>query len=230
MMASLIMLCASHIDGEERLLRFRKMLKSVAGQVVHVPLFISVSTIDNAFKNDILLLAKKYIEFVFFVQDDKLSQFQHYNFLAQAALSYNPETTWCMFTDDDDVSYCTRTAVFLHHIANSSNNICVVKDTAVRTQYEIEGTISDKGYDTSHEYITHACRLLVLQEFCKRASNEILTQVGCDMIFNVWLMMQRINTFHNSHSLYEYTIRPDANTCRFQAYSERNMVNLDWLL
>jgi hypothetical protein len=235
-MASLIMLCASHIDSEARMSRFRIMLKSIVHQVVNVPLFISVSTNNETFKNELLVIAKEHTEFVFFIQDCRLSQFQHYAFLAQAALSHNPETTWCIFTDDDDVSHCTRSCVFLDHIVNSPDNISVVRDTAVRTQYETKGKISGKSYHTSSEYITYACKLRVLQDYCQRASDAILSLVGCDMMFAVYMGMQPINTFHNSHWLYEYTVRREEKTGRFQAHSEynelkqNNVINLDWLL
>lgn len=215
-MTSLIVLCASHIDSEKRLSRFRIMLKSISDQVAKVTLFVSVSTIDDKFENDLLVIAKEHKEFVFFIHDYRLTQFQHYAFLAQAALSYNPETTWCIFTDDDDVSHCTRSCVFIDHIANLPQNILVVQDIAVHTQYEANGKISGRSYDTSPEYITYACRLRVLQEFCQRASNTILSLVGCDMMFAVYMGMQPINTFHNSHWLYEYTVRPQENTGRFQ--------------
>lgn len=230
------MLCASHIDGRERMSRFRIMLKSIIDQVVKVPFFISVSTINDKIKNELLVIAKELKEFVFFIQDDKLTQFQHYAFLAQAALSYNPETTWCIFTDDDDVSHCTRNSVFLDYIVNSPGDVLVVQDTAVYTQYETAGTICWNSYDKSSEYITYACKLRVLQDFCKRASPKILGLVGCDMMFNVWMSMQPMMTFHHSHWLYKYTVRPELNTGRFQARSEynelkqNNMTNLDWLL
>lgn len=221
-MASLIVLCASHIDSKKRMSLFRNMLKSMAEQTVNVPFFISISIVDDEkLKGDVQQVTKEYPEFAFFIQDEKLTQFQHYAFLADA-LSHDPSSTWCIFTDDDDICHYTRNDVFLKHIMMVSDVTQVVRDIAVHTEYEKNGKIMGQCYHTSNEYIVHACRFQVLQEFCKYARDEYkcITLIGCDMWFTAWMQQEQTVTFKNHQWLYKYTIRPQANTSRFKARIE----------
>jgi len=212
-MSSLIVLCASHINGEKRLSNFQKMLKSIAGQKVKVPLFVSISAISDEIRIEIEKITKMYPSFTFFIQDKKLTQFEHYTFLANTALSYDPELTWCIFTDDDDISHSSRSKVFLEHIDSITDNTDVVTDTTVYTKYtDVNNVVFSEFFKPiKTEYIIHACKLCCLQEFCKKASSKILAMAGCDMIFSVWLTSGKTKTFHNKTWLYEYTIRPGAN-------------------
>lgn len=228
-MASLIVLCASHLSGKRRLSMFRRMLKSIAEQRLQVPLFVSVSTANNVLTNEALNITKEYPTFTFFIQDNCLTQFEHYSFLSKA-LSYDPNKTWCIFTDDDDISNVNRTEVFMKHINNVKDGINIVRDTAVWTKYTnhlIEKGIDDETDDVivddfmrpTNEYIVNACKLCILQDFCRKASKTtLLTITGCDMIFGAWITTKDSITFHNTTWLYEYTIRPKTN--RFIAASE----------
>lgn len=218
-MASLICLCASHINGVKRLSNFRKMLKSMANQEAQVPLFVSVSTINDKVKHEVQSIAKEYPSFTFFIQDNKMTQFQHYAFLANVALSFDPKNTWCIFTDDDDVSHPSRAKVFLEHINSVTDDTNVVIDTAVYTKYanmfnqesddDIDDVIVSEFFKpTISEYVIHACELSVLQEFCRKAPPPILAMTGCDIVFTSWLGTGKKKTFHNDTWLYEYTIRP----------------------
>lgn len=234
-MASLIALCASHINGRKRLSMFRNMLKSIDCQHFQAPLFVSVSTENDTMKNELLRIAKEYPNFAFFIQDEKFTQFQHYAFLAQA-LSYDPQKTWCMFTDDDDISNVNRTEVFMKHINSVADDIIeVVRDTAVRTRYTdhlTEKDVNDESDDVivqdfvkaTNEYIVNACKLYVIQEFCRKAAKStLLTMTGCDMIFGAWITTSRkTKTFHHDTWLYEYTIRP--KTSRYIASGEGTLL------
>lgn len=202
---------------------FQQMLKSIACQHYQVPLFVSVSTANEALSNEVLDIAMNYPNFTFFIQDNTLSQFEHYAFLAEA-LSYDPNKTWCIFTDDDDISNTNRTEVFMKHINSVNNDIDIVRDTAVWTKYT--NHLEEKGKDDetddvivyhlntpTNEYIVNACKLSILQKFCNKASKStILQMTGCDMIFGAWITTsQKSVTFHNNSWLYEYTIRPKTN-------------------
>lgn len=214
---------------------FRKMLKSIDNQQLQVPLFVSVSIANVALNNEILDIAKQYPNFTFFIQDKCFTQFEHYAFLAKA-LSYDSYKTWCLFTDDDDISNVNRTKVFMKHINTVKDNIDIVRDTSVRTKYtnhlETKG-VDDESDDAivqdfiqpANEYIVNACKLAILQEFCRKASKStLLTMTGCDMIFGAWITTTKQNsaTFHSDNWLYEYTIRP--NTNRSIASSEGSLL------
>lgn len=228
-MASLIMLCGSHLNGYKRLSLFRKMLRSISNQHFQVPLFVSVSVVNKDLENEVLKITKEYPNFTFFIQDKQFTQFEHYAFLAEA-LSYDPNKTWCVFTDDDDISNVNRTEVFMKHINSVTDDIDVVRDTAVWTKYACPFTIKDVNdesddvitYDfikPTNEYVVNACRLHVFQEFCRKASTlNLLTRTGCDMIFASWIPQKKSKTFHNDSWLYEYTIRP--KTSRYVASNE----------
>ena len=232
-MASLIMLCGSHLNGYGRLTLFRKMLNSIDNQQFQVPLFVSVSVMNQELETEVLRIAKEYPNFTFFIQDIQFTQFEHYAFLAEA-LSYDPTTTWCMFTDDDDISNFNRTEVFMDHIKSVTDDIEVVRDTSVRTKYtnhletkcvddESDDAIIQDFIKPTNEYIVNACKLAILQEFCRKASKStILTMTGCDMIFQVWVLWNKTKTFHSDNWLYEYTIRP--NTSRSIASTEASLL------
>lgn len=235
-MSSLICLCASHITGAKRLSNFRKMLKSIVSQKVQVPLFVSVSTSNDYLQQEVKSIAEEHPHFTFFIQDNKLTQFEHYAFLANAALSYDPQQTWCIFTDDDDVSHPSRTKVFLEHISSITDDTEVVVDTAVYTKYanvfnqedddDVDDVIVSEFFKPiTTEYVIHACKLCVLQEFCNKASAPILAMAACDIVFTTWLSQGKTKNFHNKTWLYEYTIRP--GTSRSIAFKE-NLLNVDF--
>lgn len=236
-MASLIALCASHINGTKRLSDFQRMLQSMINQHFQVPLFVSISAATDELKDEVLNIAKDNPNFTFFIQDNKLSQFEHYAFLAQA-LSYDPQTTWCIFTDDDDISNVNRTQVFMKHINKVTCDVGVVRDSAVWTKYTSPFHNKDDNdnyndvivvdlFKPTSEYVVNACRLCILQAFCSRASlphSTIVTMAGCDMVFAAWIQGFKTRTFYNKTWLYEYTIRPGANR---SIASKENLKSLD---
>lgn len=170
-MPSLILLCASHIDGKKRLSNFRKMLYSITCQQLHVPCFVSISTINDELTNEVKRIQNENPCFTFFIQDKKLTQFQHYTFLANA-LSCDSKDTWCIFTDDDDISHSIRTKVFWEHINSVIDDTDAVCDTAVLTKYanmfsdkndnDLEDVIIREFFKPiTTEYVIYACKLCV---------------------------------------------------------------------
>ena len=208
------------MDSDERLSRFRKMLRSMKEQHLQVPLFISIS-MDPPFENSIQDIVEKYSMFTFFIQNDKRSQFEHYSFLAETISSYDIENTWCIFTDDDDFSHPSRTSVFNDHLHNVDQcNIDVVYDTCVLTQFEdLNGTITSVRSSKSLEYVTIACKLRVLRDFLSKAKGN-LCKAGCDMVFSAYTSCKTsYQSFHSDQWLYEYTVRPGCN--RSKAYGDK---------
>lgn len=213
-MPQVVILCGSHINNFERLHNFQMMLDSVKAQYLKIPLFVSLSTIDEL-KTSVMNLISQYPKFTFYTHLHKYSQFEHYAFLAKSlGQSQNVDDIWCMFSDDDDISHPSRSLRYYNHIMyifNTKNTqIDVVANTSVSVKYLYSHKTPDEAitfYGKSSEYIINACKLKILQEFCQKAGIPLLSHTGCDLAFAKWLKQKTRKEFHCRQWLYEYTLR-----------------------
>lgn len=230
-MPGLIILCASHVNNNARLQRLTCMLDSIKTQNHPVPLFISISVENEKLSESIMELIPKYPDFTFYMQEQKHSQFEHYALLVKSLLaeSRDVQETWCIFTDDDDISHPTRTTEFCKHIMSVREaHMGIVMDTSVLTKWCYNGFDSPSVKHKSNEYITIACRLQMLQEFFRMATPKVLSNASCDLVFNVWCSQWKQRCFHSKQWLYEYTVRDGGNreTC-WEAYAKGNCLSTE---
>ena len=169
----LIAMCASHIDGPDRLRALHHMLESVSKQTQPIDLFLSIS---GPSKHDIDALKQEFGGWlhVAWRGSERLAQFQHYCLLCDE-ITHDPDNCWCMFTDDDDEWHERR----VEHYA-----------TAVRVIPEVDAMVcvggrvmNDRPFFEPIEYFEFASKLGAFQRFCHDVHPDTLALRGCDLVW-----------------------------------------------
>jgi hypothetical protein len=115
---ALVALCASHIDGLERLRCFRAMLASWSKQSFPVHLYVCMScepAMQAVVARVIEQSETEYPMLQFCTHEGRLAQFEHYKCLTQVFSRKDelPEDLYVIFTDDDDLWHPHRAASYL---------------------------------------------------------------------------------------------------------------------
>lgn len=239
---NLIALCASHINCKERLHSIQVMINSLLDQIEPINIFISISC-EAEFKNDVENIVNLYeskhdiLKFQFHSQ--KQSQFEHYKSLCDTY--FNEKDTWCLFCDDDDFCHPQRNSFYKTEINKICNSMLYqsiyftcselqhydVNDQgkdynileSIDSQYNLskitslldknEAKITDGGQD----YFMFCCRCSVLDFFFKAIDNDIIKDLGCDLVFRNLLrclpckiIQKNIDIiYNNNYWLYAHT-------------------------
>ena len=186
----MICCCASHMDSDKRLNRFKLMLESWNTQTVVsvIPLWISMSFETKKLEQEVDKLIAEYAKvspLVLFKSTSKKSQFQHYAFLIEKIKSHRKFKStldagfWIMFTDDDDTWEKDRVWRYALKIAVIDVNY---KGMFVRA---IGNTTDSKSTEGKHlgdfEYVNFVIPFQNLQCFLQRSSPELLKSSLADL-------------------------------------------------
>jgi len=178
----IITLIASHIDCKKRLQYFVKLLGSINNQIDYfdtINVKISLSHDTDISQDEILFLIKNINKnnFQVYFQNNKMSQFEHYNFLINELVNYDENNVWILFSDDDDEWSENRLAAY-HHMINS---IVDDYDKTTCICYTNEKNKSTSTYIGS--YTDYCVKLKYARIFFGHASNNQLQHKFCDCYF-----------------------------------------------
>lgn len=194
-MLSCVVLCASHVDSPERAQLLKRCVRSLTEQTHRIPIHVSVSGVDSIDLEG----ANVYVR-----GQKKLSQFEHYDFLAGKIR--NPDATFCLFTDDDDYSHPERCRFYAS-----------CEDRGQISMLALDGTmmLSSQKIIDGREYFMFCVRASYLQNYCKALKNHgVLKSSVCDVLFGSLLM----HSEHRSRSVkpcdWIYAYNDDPNKIR----------------
>ena len=197
-MVFLVTLCASHINEAKRLSSLKSAVKSHSNQTLSTPLFISIS-FEDAFEKlvDDLIESLTTISIKFFKQKGRLSQFQHYKYLAEQFDTIVTNRLWCLFMDDDDYLNCKRNSLFASLLpsVNKRNETSLLIMPVMMTSWD--GDIDQKQLEKwlkmginsttvvpTTEYVCYSVQLSLLKRFCEfLARHKKIGYNQCDVAF-----------------------------------------------
>ncbi len=183
---NIIILCAAHINNQERANVFYRMLNSQMDQTHLCHVYVSVSGLpvkyDDTFK------MQSYVK-IYHQPEPKLSQFAHYHRLINTLYDSGiiKPNTYILFTDDDDGMDFNRNRIYYNYLckyntANSKIDVLHLKDSIIRC---------DTGYDVldynlarfDSEYIAWCVSGIVARLLINLLSPNTLLEYTCDIMF-----------------------------------------------
>ena len=201
----LISLCASYIDTNNRLISLNHMLASIDHQTLQIKLLLSICCTE-ATKDDCIKQINEWTNdykwlTVYNHDTSRMSQFEHYAFLQQ----YISTSTWCLFTDDDDVWHPDR-ALSYHLAIDQSLHTSATHDIIVC----IGGRMCvDKVQIEPQEYFEFGVKGNSFKTFFGLLPKTYLSFRGCDLIFRNYLRCFPCITFSTDRPwLYKHLVDP----------------------
>lgn len=197
-MSSIVTLCASHINGKQRLDHINNMIKSSVAQTIIAPLYISISCIGfwkqeldkiiNQYKNN------NYVKI--FYQKEARTQFEHYKYLSDQIDDILGNHVWCLFVDDDDYLHPMRNASYLKQIINAktddicvqNGSLCVSSWKDLHINRKMLNSYLPTGKNStfvlsSNEYVTYGVRLIAFKKFCRLLQTwDKIKTFQCDVV------------------------------------------------
>lgn len=179
----LITLIASHIDTKRRLHCLVKLVKNINDQIDYFDEFdvrISLSHNKKITLDEIkfLLSSVNTKGFTIHYQKEKLSQFEHYNFLIK---TIDSDDTWVLFSDDDDEWAENRFAAYHYMINNIKEN---GQDAYDKTTSICYTNMKDKTATTYiGSYVDYCVPIKYLKIFFEHATPTQLAHKFCDCYF-----------------------------------------------
>ena len=206
---ALVGMCASHIAsgtaGEMRLHCLKQMITSVANQSTRLPFYLSISTdesVSDTVRGEIESLVESDAMIHVTWAPSRASQFNHFERLALRLKEegHDPDETWLLFSDNDDLWHPDRSQAYRDVIASSSDparssrrlaavcfDICAGntrlgedKDFASAADVS-ESLLSQGAYlygdgpqSLTHEYYEYAVPLAVLLQFVDSSGQMLL--------------------------------------------------------
>jgi hypothetical protein len=197
----MIVLCASYLSSLIKVKWMNEMIESWKSQSHHVPLYISISIDENikTIVNHYLEDKWKVEDLIFYVSEEKLTQFQHYQKLSNILLEKHGRNTWIMFTDDDDIWEKDRILYYKTLIDNlkkleKENSVshiqiptfCVNFKDNFDSNYTIRNLEHIEAADFTHQHLDYwqfSCQLKYLIKFIEQASPVLLADGYCNIYF-----------------------------------------------
>lgn len=205
----MIALCASHIDSDERRDFLVRMLQSVARQTLPIKMHLSISSSLEDFPRWSESLCAFSTWLHVHTRESKMTQFQHYRALRDELVDEEQTTTWCLFTDDDDVWDPWRVEEY-SKVAESTA-LSVVACTNGR---RFNGSVCT--YIGCVEYFEYAARFELLDTFFKKldADGQVINKADsllcCDLIWRNFLRRQPMVHFTTRRPwLYDQVVPED---------------------
>ena len=232
-------LCASHIDSEERLMALCRSLDSVinARNPSEDTILMSISCVPNLQKHlESFVEQYKKDQIYILQQKEQLSQFQHYTELQKHLAKMPP--SWCMFFDDDDYSHPTRFDMYRKHMQNKPDICSIYMAHAQKSichpsawrmtleKLDEMGDISDGG----QEYYMFAVTTDTLHYFCSNVGSDILAIPECDLLFRNYIrclpcLLAYLNDCNTWLYAYTKTVTPVFKSIRVE-YLTRTWRNI----
>lgn len=177
---------ASHIDSIERFLCFKELWQSIKSQLKY-PSFILISVSNSPELEQDLNEFLQNLRSCFnikIVRSKKQSQFQHYKQLLPE-LRKLPDTTWIIFSDDDDIWHKRR-------IMSYSKTLDLPPSTSPGfIQSYLHGKMEDgeiKCVTSNYvNYVDFLCRIKDVITFLERCSENVLSNRFCDVFFRRYI-------------------------------------------
>jgi hypothetical protein len=192
----IVTFCASHISNANRLKFLGNTIESILAQNYKVCFYLSISWEIEGVRESLEKYANNTYVKIFYHANQKLSQFEHYDYLYQQIDPFFRNRTWVMFTDDDDFSpplrakwYSIYIKTFSTQKANSivSPYLLTYFDPAMPNLNNCLEAL-DKGKArviSSVEYVLYCVRLQVLGKFLGiMKKHRMLKTPLCDTVFS----------------------------------------------
>lgn len=200
----IIPLIASHLDSKDRLNYFIKLIDIIKNQIDYfekIDLHVSLSY-EPIISEKILVTLLSIINqhnFIFTIQEKKMSQFMHYKYLISNCKDMDDNNTWILFSDDDDEWSENRLAIYQHLIENieDDNTMAVCYTTGNQNEY-------------FGSYVDYCIKLKYVKIFFEYAHDEQLNSKFCDSFFIKFLLTYaynhklKIGYCHNDTILYTW--------------------------
>lgn len=205
------LLCASHLSSIERLGFLLDMLDSYKDQTYKTRLYLSISLPRNmsSLKGLISNLEVEYPGLKVLYQEEKKSQFEHFQLAAQEV-----EEEWILFVDDDDLMHPQRCEKYASKL-NLGTDIVRIGNYVDGKNYENIELIEEVNYlaekkklvekfdhDRGENFVEYCFKSLLLRDFISRSSPSLLQNRFCDCFFMKYLLFNQETItsiiFHNS--------------------------------
>lgn len=178
-----VCLIASHINCNERLIHFRQLLRSINKQrnTIDKNIIISLSYDTDIQIDSTIKLIEKYRFQLLNNKTTKLSQFEHYNNIVVNAEISDPDNTWIIFSDDDDIWSDDRLHMYNILIPNVHSNKIV---TVIKTpSYQLTNS-EIKKMTGNGNYVDRCVRYTYVKFFFENINLKSLKNKFCDMFFS----------------------------------------------
>ena len=188
--------CASHLSSEKRVAFLVNAINSIMNQKHKTCLFVSVSFENSELVKSLVRYPRDNLK-IFFHANNKLSQFEHYDFLVQQIDPLFINRTWVMFMDDDDYSHSMR-SLWYHVYTKFKSRSCMSvinpyvvyyrtkSDEPVDNDKCCEALDTGKAYVfSSREHVAYCVRLRLLVDFLAVVkAHKLLKTHMCDVAFS----------------------------------------------
>jgi hypothetical protein len=198
----LICLCSCHISCVIKIKWMDEMIESWKNQTHNIDLHINISLEDNIktifehYKNSKWNCNNLF----FYIQEQKLSQFEHYKNLCDRIISIFGNDVWVIFTDDDDIWEKDRALYYNILInklyeQNKENEIshiqiptlCVNYKDSFDNNYKVKNL---KNIDDCNEYCKDnldywqfCCKIKYLKDYTEKCHPDLLKDGFCNLYF-----------------------------------------------
>ena len=181
MSAKLVCFIASHLECDERVNNFIKLLDIIASQKKCSQKNIYISLSHDSHINIVKVLQHvKIYDFIVVYSQKKLSQFEHYNKLIKTIQIDDPENTWIIFSDDDDIWSENRlfTCESLINKKEMTDQIIYLKFSSYAL---IGGRLEPMG--AGKNYVDYCIRYKYIKLFFDNVSAGAFKHKFCDIFF-----------------------------------------------
>ncbi|CAE8618610.1 unnamed protein product [Polarella glacialis] len=206
---SIVGLMASHITCQQGLTYLQNSVQSIEEQTSQLRLLaIGISAVPQMYTatRDALQAMLQYSSCNLRVRLSKtpLKQFQHFKAIMQYVSALEAESTWVLFSDDDDLWHSSRVSFYKSVIAASNcpalSSILSAGGCAINTE-NISGSAPSPGQyyidpegDGNYQFL--CVRLSVLQNFFAEVHEPELQGPFADLCFVTWVFRKQQ---HGSH-------------------------------
>lgn len=183
----IVCLIACHVSAPEHLVYFDEMLNSVTGQTSTTHrVLISISKSPDQIYPNIPKNLLKNVEI--YLEETKISQFEHYSKLMSYLEYENPHTTWVCFGDADDLWHPRRIESYQQVITRISDNIItIMTGHHLRGANLKSGVYEANGPRTFTEHWNLCVRLFFVRYFLQSCPPTIKSHNFCDVLFSQWI-------------------------------------------
>ena len=183
----IVCLIACHISAPEHLVYFGEMLNSVIRQTsTSHRVLISISKSQDQIYPNIPNNLLKNIEI--YLEDLKLSQFEHYSKLMPYLEHENPHTTWVCFGDADDLWHPLRIETYQQVETKVTDNIGAIMSLHHLRGENFQLSVPEQnGPRFFTEHWNLCVRLFFVRYFLQNCSLTTKNHKFCDVLFSGWI-------------------------------------------
>ena len=201
MRVPIIGMIASHIDHQERLVAFRRCLRSIKFQRIPLTrLYISCSGILHEQAAIAIAEEMKGDNSVCSIHGAKpQSQFSHFRALLDIVHDEQPRSTFILFGDDDDIWDRERVAVYIDLLANQPQDVdglslewaampCIAQEAVMQSAVDELLQHGLAGIKHMSVYWMIACTVAALGAFFEAVPIPLVQSKFCDIAFKNYML------------------------------------------